>query len=282
MPALRVRVLGGFSVELDGRPLPDDVWRRNRARSLVKLLAIAPRARLHREQLMDALWPELDPAAASANLRKALHFARAALGSDSLTAHDQTIALDGEPLEVDAATFEAAARAGRVAEALELYRGDLLPDDRFEAWAEDYRERLRGRFHRVLRERAEALEREGDVAGAVEILERHTAENAGASAGGHSPGASGINWKNALQDPIRRDFIGPDGFAALMDRLGIDNDAEVILYGGTNNWFAAYAYWYFRYYGHQVVRLMDGGRKKWELEGRPMTTEPSAPAAGGG
>ncbi|OGO53411.1 MAG: hypothetical protein A2V84_05830 [Chloroflexi bacterium RBG_16_70_13] len=177
MPALRVRVLGGFSVELDGRPLPDDVWRRNRARSLVKLLAIAPRARLHREQLMDALWPELDPAAASANLRKALHFARAALGSDSLTAHDQTIALDGEPLEVDAATFEAAARAGRVAEALELYRGDLLPDDRFEAWAEDYRERLRGRFHRVLRERAEALEREGDVAGAVEILERHTASD---------------------------------------------------------------------------------------------------------
>jgi len=107
-------------------------------------------------------------------------------------------------------------------------------------------------------------------------------ENTEAFAGGHIPGASGIHWKNDLQDPIRRDFIGPDGFAALMDRLGIDNDAEVILYGGTNNWFAAYAYWYFRYYGHQVVRLMDGGRKKWELEGRPMTTESSAPAASGG
>jgi thiosulfate/3-mercaptopyruvate sulfurtransferase len=76
-----------------------------------------------------------------------------------------------------------------------------------------------------------------------------------------------------LQDPIRRDFIGPEAFATLMDRLGIDNDSEVILYGGTNNWFAAYAYWYFRYYGHRSVRLMDGGRKLWELEGRPTTTD---------
>jgi thiosulfate/3-mercaptopyruvate sulfurtransferase len=94
---------------------------------------------------------------------------------------------------------------------------------------------------------------------------------------GHIEGALGIHWKDDLQDPMRRDFIGPDAFAALMDRLGIGNDTEVILYGGTNNWFAAYAYWYFRYYGHEAVRLMDGGRKKWELEGRPMTTAVTTP-----
>lgn len=88
---------------------------------------------------------------------------------------------------------------------------------------------------------------------------------------GHLEGALGVHWKLDLQDPIRRDFIGPEAFGALMDRFGVSNDSEVILYGGTNNWFAAYAYWYFRYYGHPVVRLMDGGRKKWELEGRPMT-----------
>ena len=88
---------------------------------------------------------------------------------------------------------------------------------------------------------------------------------------GHLEGALAVHWKHDLQDPIRRDFIGPEAFGALMDRFGVTNDSEVILYGGTNNWFAAYAYWYFRYYGHTTVRLMDGGRKKWELEGRPMT-----------
>ena len=97
-------------------------------------------------------------------------------------------------------------------------------------------------------------------------------EDTEAYARGHIEGAHGIHWKSDLQDPLRRDFIGPEAFGALMDRLGIGNETEVILYGGTNNWFAAYAYWYFRYYGHQGVRLMDGGRKKWELEARPMTS----------
>src|SRR3979411_1768875 len=92
---------------------------------------------------------------------------------------------------------------------------------------------------------------------------------------GHVPGALGIHWKLDLQDPIRRDFIGPAAFAALMDRLGIGNETLVVLYGGNNNWFAAYAYWYFRYYGHGPVRLMDGGRKKWELEKRRLTADPS-------
>jgi thiosulfate/3-mercaptopyruvate sulfurtransferase len=95
---------------------------------------------------------------------------------------------------------------------------------------------------------------------------------------GHIPSALGVHWKRDLQDPVRRDFVGAEGFAALMGRLGIDNQTEVVLYGGNNNWFAAYAFWYFRYYGHDVVRLMDGGRKKWELEQREMMTAPPAPA----
>src|SRR3979411_2660181 len=90
---------------------------------------------------------------------------------------------------------------------------------------------------------------------------------------GHIEGALGIHWKNDLQDPLRRDFCGPAAFAELMDRLGITNDTPVVLYGGNNNWFAAYAYWYFKYYGHADVKLMNGGRKKWELEGRELTTD---------
>jgi thiosulfate/3-mercaptopyruvate sulfurtransferase len=99
---------------------------------------------------------------------------------------------------------------------------------------------------------------------------------------GHLRGALAVHWRHDLQDPVRRDFIGPEAFAALMDRLGIDNDTEVVLYGGNSNWFAAYAYWYFKFYGHQAVRLLDGGRKTWELEGRPLTTEvpPVTPTGG--
>ena len=97
---------------------------------------------------------------------------------------------------------------------------------------------------------------------------------------GHIPGAPAVHWKHDLQDPVRRDFIGPDAFAALMDRLGIGNDTQVVLYGGNSNWFAAYAYWYFRYYGHRAVRLLDGGRRTWELEGRPLTTEVPEVASG--
>jgi len=98
-------------------------------------------------------------------------------------------------------------------------------------------------------------------------------EDTDAYAGGHIPGAIAFNWRTDLQDPLRRDFIGPEAFADLMERSGIGNETRIVLYGGNNNWFAAYAYWYFRYYGHDKVVLMDGGRKKWELEGRELTTE---------
>ena len=90
---------------------------------------------------------------------------------------------------------------------------------------------------------------------------------------GHIRGAVKIDWKQDLQDSVRRDFEDRDGFSALLSQRGIANDDTVILYGGNNNWFAAYAYWYFRLYGHQNVKLLDGGRKKWELESRELVTE---------
>jgi len=90
---------------------------------------------------------------------------------------------------------------------------------------------------------------------------------------GHIRGAVKIDWKKDLQDPVRRDFVDRVGFAKLLSERGISNDDTVILYGGNNNWFAAYAYWYFRLYGHENVKLLDGGRKKWELDSRELVTE---------
>ncbi|MGH7640280.1 MAG: sulfurtransferase [Candidatus Dormibacteria bacterium] len=99
---------------------------------------------------------------------------------------------------------------------------------------------------------------------------------------GHIPGAIGVHWRNDLQAPLQRDFISPEQFAQLCDRYGIGPQTRVILYGGNKNWFAAYAYWYLKYYGHEGVQLVDGGRKKWELEGRPLTTDAPSPAQGHG
>ncbi|MFL1376949.1 MULTISPECIES: sulfurtransferase [unclassified Nocardiopsis] len=90
---------------------------------------------------------------------------------------------------------------------------------------------------------------------------------------GHIPGAVKIDWKTDLQDPVRRDFIDKTGFEKLLSAKGIGNDDFVVLYGGNNNWFAAYAYWYFKLYGHESVRLLDGGRKKWELDSRELVEE---------
>jgi thiosulfate/3-mercaptopyruvate sulfurtransferase len=102
----------------------------------------------------------------------------------------------------------------------------------------------------------------------VEVDEDTTAYD-----GGHIAGAVKLDWKTDLQDPVRRDFVNSDQFEALLSERGISNDDTVVLYGGNNNWFAAYAYWYFKLYGHNDVRLLDGGRKKWELEARELTAE---------
>ncbi|WP_426509860.1 sulfurtransferase [Dactylosporangium sp. McL0621] len=102
----------------------------------------------------------------------------------------------------------------------------------------------------------------------VEVDEDTTAYD-----GGHIPGAVRINWKTDLQDPVRRDFVNKQQFEALLSAKGIGNDDKVVLYGGNNNWFAAYAYWYFKLYGHGDVKLLDGGRKKWELDARPLNKD---------
>jgi thiosulfate/3-mercaptopyruvate sulfurtransferase len=90
---------------------------------------------------------------------------------------------------------------------------------------------------------------------------------------GHIPGAIKLDWKTDLQDPIKRDFVDAQQFSKLLSERGIANDDTVVLYGGNNNWFAAYAYWYFKLYGHDKIKLLDGGRKKWELDGRGMTAD---------
>ena len=90
---------------------------------------------------------------------------------------------------------------------------------------------------------------------------------------GHIRGAIKLDWTTDLQDQVRRDFVGKEQFEALLSERGVGNDDTVVLYGGNNNWFAAYAYWYFKLYGHQDVRLLDGGRKKWELDSRELTDE---------
>jgi len=108
----------------------------------------------------------------------------------------------------------------------------------------------------------------------VEVDEDTTAYD-----GGHIPGAIKLDWKKDLQDPVRRDFVNQEQLSALLSERGISNDDTVILYGGNNNWFAAYAYWYLKLYGHGDVRLLDGGRKKWELDARPYSTDmPQRPA----
>ena len=98
-------------------------------------------------------------------------------------------------------------------------------------------------------------------------------EDTSAYDGGHIQGAVRLDWKTELQDQVKRDFVDAQQFSKLLSDKGISNDDTVILYGGNNNWFAAYAYWYFKLYGHDNVKLLDGGRKKWELDGRTLVKD---------
>jgi thiosulfate/3-mercaptopyruvate sulfurtransferase len=93
----------------------------------------------------------------------------------------------------------------------------------------------------------------------------------------HIKNAVRIDWKSDLQDPVRRDFVDQGGFEKLLSAKGIANDDTVVLYGGNNNWFASYAYWYFKLYGHDSVKLLDGGRKKWELDSRDLVDGAQVP-----
>jgi len=98
-------------------------------------------------------------------------------------------------------------------------------------------------------------------------------EDVSAYDGGHLAGAVRLDWTTELQDPVARNLIDQADFDKLLSAKGISNDDTVVLYGGNNNWFAAYAYWYFKLYGHGDVRLLDGGRKKWELDGRELVKD---------
>lgn len=90
---------------------------------------------------------------------------------------------------------------------------------------------------------------------------------------GHIPGAVEIDWVRDLNDPVRRDYLDRGGFQELMSRSGISRDTTVVLYGDKSNWWATYAYWIFSLFGHRSLKILDGGRLKWEKEGRPMTKE---------
>jgi thiosulfate/3-mercaptopyruvate sulfurtransferase len=98
-------------------------------------------------------------------------------------------------------------------------------------------------------------------------------ENPALYAEAHIPGAIGFDWKKDLQDQVKRDFLGPREFGELFGGRGVSNDHMIVLYGDRNNWFAAYTYWYLRYYGHENARLMNGPREKWISEGRPTSTD---------
>jgi DNA-binding SARP family transcriptional activator len=156
---LSIRLLGGFEARVDGRTVPADAWARRSAADLVKLLALESRHRLTRDQVADALWPDLDPEAGATNTRRAAHFARRALGAgEALAIRGGAVELGpGWEVVTDVETFERAAQhafaAGQAAtfqQAAAAYPGDLLPDDRYEQWCAADRERLRGTFLEML------------------------------------------------------------------------------------------------------------------------------------
>src|SRR5438067_5259754 len=160
MPTVEIQLLGRFSVAVKGVPISGDAWRSRRAADVVKLLALAPAKRVHRTEVMEALWPESDPEASGTNLRKALHSARLATGDERsiINEHGVLVLWPDARVETDVERFEAAAQRaldGREeaasAGAADLYGGDLLPDDRYESWAAEPRGRLHRRYLDVLR-----------------------------------------------------------------------------------------------------------------------------------
>jgi DNA-binding SARP family transcriptional activator len=180
---LRIELLGGFRAAVGGRVVADAEWRQRKPAAVLKLLALAPGHRLQREQVMDLLWPELAPAAAGANLRKAVHLARRVLdareGARLLVSAGELLSLPSEGTWVDVDAFRAAvARARRsgdraaYAEAVELYGEGLLPEDRYEDWAIERREELQLQFVEALEELASLLEARGDLEGATRVVRR--------------------------------------------------------------------------------------------------------------
>ena len=210
-----LHLLGGFRVVVDGAAVPADGWRHRRGAELVKQLALAPGHRLHREQVMETLWPDLAVEAAAANLRKATHFARRALGWEGSIGSDAEMLtlFPGAAVHVDVERFEdAAGEALRQADeracatAAELYRGELLPEDRFAPWTEEPRERLRLRYVQVLKA-ARMWERVLEIDAADEDAHRSLMQDALQEG---DRGAA-IRQFERLRQRLRADLgVGPD------------------------------------------------------------------------
>jgi predicted ATPase len=180
MADVSVTLLGGFAAAVDGAPVPETVWRLKKARELVKLLALAPGHRLHREQAMDVLWPDRAPGAAANNLHQAVHVARRALGADAIELRDEVLFLVAE-IDVDRFVLAAAdaRRAGTAVAyraALSLYGGELLPENRYDDWADE----RRGELALLADELAAELDGLGD-AGARSTLPAATSSFVGRS-----------------------------------------------------------------------------------------------------
>jgi len=231
--AVRVKLLGGFSVSVGNRTIQHNEWRLKKAASLVKLLALAHGHRLHREQVMDALWPDLGKKAASNNLRQALHAARKALdpaaGPQYLATEDEQLVLyPKSDLWVDVDAFgEAVATARRSTEpaayraAIDLYAGDLLPEDRYERWAEERRQDLRSTYLDLLVKLGGLYEERGEYEKGIETLRRVVAEEPSreeAHAGLMRLYASTGGWRGALQQYERLREV-------LFRELGTEPDA---------------------------------------------------------
>jgi predicted ATPase/DNA-binding SARP family transcriptional activator len=245
-----IRLLGGFEVTVDGLPVPARSWRRRHAAALVKLLALRPGHRMPREQVLDALWPDLTVAAATPRLHKAAHYARTAVG------HPETVVLSGDVVallpdqrvQVDVERFETAATP---AEALAAYGGDLLPDDLYDPWTAEHRDRLRLRHRALLREAGRweelvaadpadeeaqlrvvrALARDGDRRGALLQLER--LESALAEELGVRPGEQAEALRQAVlamppEEPARTPDVaaGPTPVPAATTRI-VGRSADV-------------------------------------------------------
>jgi DNA-binding SARP family transcriptional activator len=182
--AVRVWLLGGFQVSVGSRTITQNTWHLRKAAALVKLLALAPSHRMHREQVLDLLWPEANRRAASNNLRTTLHAARKvldpAMGARYLASENESLVLStGGELWVDAEAFEEAARVARHSQepatyeaALDLYAGELLPTDRYEEWAEEHRRRLQEMYLALLLELARLHQEHADYHSAIEALRR--------------------------------------------------------------------------------------------------------------
>ena len=185
--AVRLWLLGGFKVSVGPRDIEADRWRLRKATNLIKLLALAPQHRLHREQVMYTLWPDLDAKRASNNLHRTLHFARGVLGSDGsdyLPLRKDIVGLrhDG-PIWVDVEAFENAATGARMSRepaayraAISLYAGELLPEDLYEDWAYERREALRRLYRALLVELGALYEERGEYEKGIQTLQSVVAQ----------------------------------------------------------------------------------------------------------